>query len=123
MVKEIYTRNEKDPYYEDKVIDYSNEVESIISKVRMILGTSKGDVLGEPDFGSNIEDVVFNTKQSANKVRKDIDDQIQKYIPFTKGLSISTEVNFGHSDNGTDYAVIDIFINGKKSVGFLVNKE
>ena len=58
-IKEIYIRDDKDPYYDPKIIDYQNEVESVISQIRMILGTLNGQVFGDYDFG-NVESYINN---------------------------------------------------------------
>ena len=123
MIKEIYIRDEKDPYFEPGVIDYSNEMENIISQIKMILGTNKGQVLGEYDFGVDLEYMVFNTRASASEVQEKIMDQISKYVVHSDRIFISSEVNFGDSGHGYDYAVIDIYINGGKAIGFLIDKD
>ena len=123
MIKEIYIRNEKDPYFEPGIIDYSNEIENVISQIKMILGTSKGQVLGDYNFGVDIEYAVFNTKASSDEVKRNIDEQISRYVVHGNNITISTDVNFGDSGKGYDYAVIDIYINGSKAIGFLIDKE
>lgn len=123
MIKEIYTRAKDDPFYEKGVIDYSNEVEAVITKIRTLLSTKPGDVLGDYNFGIDLDYLIFNTKASAKDIKKKIDDKISTYIPDTQNISVRTEINFGQSGYGYDYAVIDIYINGSKAVGLLVNKE
>lgn len=123
MIKEIYTRTKDDPYYEEGVIDFSNEVESVITKVRTLLNTKPGEVLGDYNFGLNLDYLVFNTKVPASEIKKVIDDKLNIYVPNTSNISLSTQVSFGHSGYGYDYAVIDVYINGTKAVGFLIDKE
>ena len=123
MIKEIYIRDENDPYFEPGIIDYSNEMENIVSQIKMILGTRKGQVLGDYDFGVDLEYMVFNTKVAANEVKKKIDEQISLYVKHSPKITITTDVNFGDSGLGYDYAVIDIYINGGKAIGFLIDKE
>lgn len=123
MIKEIYIRDENDPNFIPGVIDYSNEMERIISEIKMILGTEKGNVLGSYNFGVDLNYMVFNTKKSAEDVAKEIDDQIREYVTKGDNVTISTQVSFGDSGEGYDYAVIDIIINGRKAIGFLVDKE
>lgn len=123
MIKEIYIRTKTDPYFEEGIIDYSNEVESVISKVRTLLGTKPGEVLGDYNFGIDLDYLIFNTKLPAAEIKRKIDDKLSTYVPNTKNITISTEINFGKSGYGYDYAVIDIYINGTKSVGLLIDKE
>ena len=121
-IKQIYIRDDKDPYYDDTIIDYQNEVESVISQIRMILGTLNGQVFGDYDFGIDLEYMVFNTKYASNKIMEKLNDEIDKYVYHSDNISIYCDINFGDSGEGYDYAVLDIYINGAKSIGFLIDK-
>lgn len=121
-IKEIYIRDDKDPYYDETIIDYQNEVESVISQIRMILGTLNGQVFGDYDFGIDLEYMVFNTKYASNKIMEKLNDEIDKYVYHSDNISIYCDINFGDSGEGYDYAVLDIYINGAKSIGFLIDK-
>ena len=121
-VKEIYIRDENDPYYDPTIIDYKNEIESVISQIRMILGTQNGQVFGTYYFGIDLEYMVFNTKFAANQVLDKLNDQINQYVYHSDNVNISCNISFGDSGLGYDYAVLDIYINGVKSIGFLIDK-
>ena len=123
MVKEIYIRTPNDPNFVPNIIDYSNEVESTLSQLRMILGTNKGDVLGTYDFGLDLNYLVFGTKLPKEEIRQRLLDQIVSYGNISKNISLDIDINFGQSGYGYDYAIIDITINGKKTIGFLVDKD
>jgi hypothetical protein len=122
MVKEIYIRDKSDPYYEDNLIDFTDETESVITQIRVILGTEKGAVFGTPAFGINIEDYIFKTTLNATNICEDLDDQIEMYVYKGKNTTVSTDLKFGDSGKGYDYALLDIYINGKKAIGFLIDK-
>ena len=121
-IREIYIRNEKDPYYIPGTIDFQNEIESVITQIRMILGTRKGDVLGSYDFGVDLDYMVWGTKRNAEDVAEAIRDQIRDYVRHGKNITVDVTVDFGDSGEGYDYAVINIYINGQKSIGFLIDK-
>lgn len=122
MVKEIYIRPENDPNFEPGIVDYTNEIESVISQIKMILGTHKGDVLGSYSFGIDLDYLVFNTRAAAADVSTKIMDAITEYVSHGPNVSITCDVNFGDSGEGYDFAVVDIYINGSKTIGFLVDK-
>lgn len=122
MIKEIYIRDETDPYYNPTIIEHSNEVERVISQIRMLLGTKKGDVLGAYDFGIDLEYIVFNTKKSAEDLADEIREQIKVYVYQGDNIHVDVAVRFGDSGLGYDYGVIDVYVNGYKSIGFLVDK-
>ena len=123
MVKEIYIRTPNDPNFVPNIIDYSNEVESTLSQLKMILGTNKGDVFGTYDFGLDLNYLVFGTKLPKEEIRQRVLDQSVSYGKISKNISLDIDINFGQSGYGYDYAIIDITINGKKTIGFLVDKD
>lgn len=122
QVKEIYIRPENDPYYESDIIDYQNETESVISQIRMILGTTNGRVLGDYNFGIDLENMVFNTVKSSEDILSQLNEQIDRYVHHSDNIDISCQINFGDSGEGYDFAVLDIYINGVKNIGFLIDK-
>jgi hypothetical protein len=121
-IKEIYIRDENDPYYDPTIIDYQNEIEYVISQIRMILGTQNGQVLGDYNFGIDLEYMVFNTRYSGKEVLNKLNEQINTYVNHSNQVTIDCEISFGDSGLGYDYAVLDIYINGSKSIGFLIDK-
>ena len=122
-IREIYIRDEKDPYYNPTIIDYNNETESIISQIRMILGTKNGDVLGNYDFGVDLEALVFGTKRDANSIMEELNQQIIEYLYHSDNTHIECTIEFGDSGKGYDYAVLNVYIDGVKMIGFLMDKE
>ena len=68
-------------------------IQVIIQKYEMILFTNKGDVLGDPEFGSDLPRLLFQTKVSGDTVKKTILEQIYTYIPeiIDKNFTLSVE--------------------------------
>ena len=119
MVKEIYIRNPEDPNYRYGVFEHSDPIESIISKMKMILGTTQGQVLGDLNFGVGIEDIIFETRINKVELEEKILKQIQQYVSESSQYRIQPSVSFGKAD-GFDYCIIDIYINDEKAIGVLV---
>lgn len=120
MIKEIYLRNIKDPYY-DNILEHSSDTESIIQQVKMILGTENGQVLGDYNFGVNLKKLIFQTSFPQDKIENLIQEQISQYINYTDTYSIQTKVSLGKSSDGKEFGVIDIIINQEAVIGVLVN--
>jgi len=120
MISDIYNRSPEDPNYVYGILQHSDPIESIISKIKMIFGTSQGQVLGDLNFGVGLEDLVFQTRINKLELEEQIKSQILQYVDESKDYKIEPRVSFGKGD-GFDYAVIDIFINNRKVVGILVN--
>ncbi len=123
MIKEIYIRDAEDPNYDPTVIDFTDEVESLITQIRMIIGTSQNEVFGSPGFGFELEDYIFRTKFGASDIKEKLQEQFDTYLRYSDNLDLNIDIKFGDSGKGWDYAILDIYINGRKTLGFLIDKE
>jgi hypothetical protein len=119
MIQEIYIRNPEDPNYQYNVFSHSDPIESIIAKLRMILGTTQGQILGDINFGVGVESLIFETRINKIELEERILKQIQAYISESSQFKIQPSVSFGKAD-GFDYCLIDIYINDQKAFGVLV---
>lgn len=119
MIKDIYIRNPEDPNYKYGVLEHSDSIESIISKIKMLFGTRSGQIFGDLNFGLGIEDKIFETKINKMLLETQIKEQINLYVSESTQYTITPEVSFGKTD-GYDYAIIDIFINNEKIIGIVV---
>ena len=48
MLRDIYLRDQSDPKYKSNLLETSSVIESVLNKIRMILYTNRGEVLGAP---------------------------------------------------------------------------
>ena len=82
----------------------------------MIIFTKKGELLGHPNFGLSLEELLFEFGFNSQQVKKSFYGQLQNYVPDTKNLPVRVEVSFSE---GTvrDIAYIDIYVDGKKYLG------
>jgi phage baseplate assembly protein W len=80
----------------------------IIQKYEMLLFTNKGELLGDPDFGCDLPRLLFQTKVSAEGVKKIIYQQIQKYIPELSTTNFQLQTSFFEDpENYQDVLQID----------------
>lgn len=82
----------------------------------MIIFTKKGEVLGDPNFGLSLEELLFEFGLNTQQLKKAFYGQLQSYVPDTKNMPVKIEVSFAE---GTvrDIAYIDIYVDGKKYLG------
>lgn len=120
MLKEIYCKIQADPTYQDDVLEHQDLYEAALSKIRMILLTNKGDVLGDPDFGTSLEDYVFETKISGEDIKKIILQQIVAYVPESEFFNITVDVSFKKGAT-QDTCFVDVKLNGTSAIGILLN--
>lgn len=120
---DIYNRLATDQSYIPS-IETTDEMEQLISQIKMILGTSYGDVLGQPYFGSNIKKYIFSLSYNQKEISQIISEIIMNNIAYDKQkFHVSVDVEFGKDVyNKSDYAIINIDINQKKCLGIVVNQ-
>jgi len=119
VIKDIYIRNPEDPNFQYGVLEHSDAVESIITKIKVLLGTRPGQIFGDIGFGVGIEELIFETKINKSQLEEKIKMQFDRYISESKDYKITPSVSFGKAD-GYDYAVIDVFVDEQKVIGLLV---
>ena len=120
MISDLYIRSPKDPNFRFGVYSHSDPIESIIAKIRMILGTTQGQVLGDLNFGVGIEDMVFETRINKMDLEEKIYRQISSYISEASQYKIKPTVSFGKTSE-YDFCIIDIWIDDQKVIGVLVH--
>jgi len=116
MIRDIYNRNPQDPNYVYGILEHSDPIESIISKIKILLGTSQGQILGDLNCGIGIEELIFETRINKIELEEKIKSQISQYITESADYKVEPVVSFGRGD-GTDYCIIDIYINDSRVVG------
>lgn len=121
MIREIYTRDPNDPQYEEGEFETQGALDEILAKVRMILGTTNGEVLGDYKLGVDIESLVFKTAKNNMVIEKEINRQINNYISGLGKYRLESKVKFGHHKDGYDYAIIDILVNDNRLQSYLVD--
>lgn len=111
-IKDFYIRGKDNPKYSEKQFLETNPIEVIIQKLEMLLLTNKGEVIGNPDFGANLEYKLWQTNLSSDLIEEDIIREINRYIPElnTLGYILNTYIFEG---NFRDILYLDFYILGK----------
>lgn len=87
------------PRYESANLIEDDLIRIIIQKYEMIIFTIKGDVLGDPNFGASLEELLHQTLVSGEAVRDNIKSQIETYIPEISDKNYSLRVEFLQDPN------------------------
>ena len=91
---DFYILYKDHPRYVPKELIEDEVVNVIIQKYEMILFTNKGEVLGDPEFGANLLELLYQTKVSESYVVSTIDEQIAIYIPELANTNYTLNVVF-----------------------------
>ncbi len=78
---DFYILYKDHPRFVNKELIEDEVINVIIQKYEMILFTNKGEVLGDPEFGADLLELLYQTKVSDTFVRESINEQISIYIP------------------------------------------
>lgn len=105
---DFYIRYNGHPLYSPEEVIQDEIILVIIQKVEMILFTQRGDLLGDPDFGANLEFYLHQTRVSASTVEQEIRTQFSIYIPELNSIPYELNVTFTeHPEIFTDVMLVD----------------
>lgn len=106
--KDLYTGFQGHPKFIVNKIIEDDPIRVIVQKYEMLIFTNKGELLGDPNFGCDLQRLLFQTKISANNVKNKIIQQINKYIPEISGTGYTLNVTFvDNPDKYQEIMVID----------------
>jgi hypothetical protein len=91
---DFYILYKDHPRYIEKELIEDEIINVIIQKYEMILFTNKGEVLGDPNFGADLLELLYQTKVSDTFVKDIINEQIYTYIPELLNTDYTLEVSF-----------------------------
>lgn len=116
MLKEIYFRDPSDNKYYSKGLEISNKMETLLSKLRMLLYTNRGEVLGEPDLGMDLDNYLFDNIIDVGEIKNNFYAQVAKFIPEHIDYSIDCSVSI-QTDGVHNIAHLYITIDDQKVLG------
>lgn len=83
----------------------------IVQKYEMIIFTNKGELLGDPNFGADLPNLLHETRLSAEAIEGDIRAQIADYIEEIDGIDYELQVQiFEDPERYQEFMVINFKI-------------
>lgn len=117
---EFYVRADGDPNFDPYKVHSESEIAQVITQIETLLFTNKGEVLGEPNLGVNLEDLVYTLNYNESMINSLINQQINQYVPLAGKYNVQIETSF-YKGTVRDIAQINISIDSKYQVGVYVN--
>jgi phage baseplate assembly protein W len=119
--RDFYIGYEGHPRFTINRIITDDAVRVIIQKYEMLIFTNKGEVMGDPDFGCDLEKLLHETSISAEATQNLINEQIIKYIPEIINIDYTLEVTFEEDpENYQDVMIINFAI-GENEINAVIS--
>ena len=119
MIKDIYSRSIDSNNYSSERLEVDDALGQLIIKIENTLFTNRTEVLGVPEFGASLDELIFSLVLNESVIEERINKQIYSYCTVGDGkFDIQTKVKF-YSTPERDGAFIDIFINEQRVIGAL----
>lgn len=110
-LRDFYMRPENDPAFRQDQMEVHDELESTLQQVKMTLFTGRGEVLGEPSFGVDVEKYLFEFSVDPFALVKDASNQVNSYVTEAKKRSITlSPASYPDERVGRDIFVLNINI-------------
>jgi hypothetical protein len=105
---DFYIKYPGHPSFNDSNLIEDEIIRVIVQKYEMILFTNKGELLGDPNFGGDLERLLHKTRVSGKYVERNLNEQIGEYIPELNGIPYELNVSFEQNPNNySDIMFID----------------
>lgn len=118
-MREFYSRHEEDPNYVSDVYETNNELEAMVYQIRMLFLSSQGEILGQPDFGTNLLDKLFKTYINIDSLKAQLLKQLNLYCEMSKKYKIDLKIRRVPDRGNRDLMLIDVIVNGVSAFGFI----
>ena len=113
-LKDFYMRSDGDPKYKKGILQVSDETEEAVSQIKMTLLTEKGEVLGEPEFGLDVNKYLFDFETDPFGLSNQATSQVERYVSASKFKNIEIKPSKFTDDRDREVFVLEVNINGDK---------
>lgn len=116
---EFYIKSVSDPNFDPTKLQSSSEIAQLLAQLEVLLFTNKGDVLGSPNFGVGLEDLVYELNYNSSQIEGEIDQQLLMYVPLARNFNVKTSVEF-LSGTEKDIIFVDIMIDSQYQIQIVI---
>ena len=98
MELDMYIRNPDDPNFKPGIVEIWDDLEMFIQQIEMVLMTERGEILGEPDFGANLEYYVHGLNINSGRIERLVQNQIVEYCTLASKFPFTVSMSFYKGD-------------------------
>jgi hypothetical protein len=116
---DFYTRREDQSMYVNDILEVDDEISLLIEQIENVLFTRKTQVIGQKNFGLNLEELLFSLRRNEAELKTTMLQQIYDYCPLAAKYKVDVAVIFQKAAT-RDVAYIDIYINDRRTFGVIM---
>lgn len=122
MYNDFYLRTSEDPNFIPDVLTVQDEMENLVTQIRMTLLTSKCEVLGIPNFGFSAYDFLFDFNYiNLVSVEDGANEQINTHCSLMENHTLSAKASVFKMEKYRDALGLNLDIDNKGSFGVLLD--
>ncbi|MDC1282397.1 hypothetical protein N8Z10_00430 [bacterium] len=116
---ELYIKSNTDPNWRPDQLQVDEELAMLLTQIETLFFTNKGDVIGNPDFGLNLEDYVYSFRYNDSMLQGVVKAAINDYIPLSSYYKVDVEVEFTE-ETERSIVLINVIINDTYGIGLSI---
>lgn len=116
---ELYIKALGDPNFDAEQLQADEDIQMLLTQIETLIFTNKGEVMGNTEFGLNIEDYVYSFRYNDTMLQSMISDGISRYCPLSYKYPVSVTVDFT-PETERNMVFIDIIIDNNYGIGLYV---
>lgn len=90
---DFYIKTFGDPNHDPRRLDLSSEISQLITQLETLFFTKRGEVLGNLNFGLDLEKYIYTLQYNPSMLRSEVETQIYNYIPLAKKYNVQVDVD------------------------------
>jgi hypothetical protein len=114
-VRDFYIGSEDDPGYLPNQVEVYDDLQAAVQQVALTVLTQQGEVLGEPNFGLDVEKYLFEFDVDPFGLSEAANSQIQTYVSEARKRKLSVSPGYLNEERERNTYVLQILINEEKT--------
>lgn len=116
---EFYVKDIGEPNFQPDKLQQDAELSMLLTQIETMLFTRKGEVLGNPEFGANLEDYVYSFRYNDYLIKKVIVEQLNMFVPLAQKYNVDVGVEFVE-DSDRHAMFLDITVDSRFQLGVYI---
>jgi phage baseplate assembly protein W len=91
---EFYIKAIGDPNFDPSKLQSESQIAQLITQIETVLFTEKGMVMGNYNFGCNLNEMVYEFSYNDFQIKEEIEYQIELHCPLATVFNTDVQVEF-----------------------------